>query len=69
MDADNGERGQITLTAVRMDGGGREEKVHRIARDILKRHGKPIRKVAEDLNRPYAGKRCIQTAGSSTSRG
>jgi hypothetical protein len=32
------------------------EKVHRIARDLLTTHGKPVRDVAEDLNRLYAGK-------------
>jgi hypothetical protein len=32
------------------------EKVHRIPRDLLQIHGKPIRTIAEDLNRLYAGK-------------
>jgi hypothetical protein len=31
------------------------EKIHRIARDILETHGKPIRDVADDLNKLYAG--------------
>lgn len=32
------------------------EKVHRIARDILETHGKPIPEVAEHLNRLFEGK-------------
>ena len=32
------------------------EKIHRIARDILETYGKPVRDVAEDLNKLYAGK-------------
>jgi hypothetical protein len=32
------------------------EQVHRIARDILETYGKPIREVAENLNRLAAGK-------------
>lgn len=32
------------------------EKVHRIARDILETHGKPIHEVAEHLNRLFEGK-------------
>lgn len=32
------------------------EKVHRIARDILETYGKPLRDVAQDLNKLYAGK-------------
>lgn len=31
------------------------EKVHRIARDVLETHGKPVREVAESLNRLFGG--------------
>ena len=31
------------------------EKIHRISRDTLEAHGKPLRNVAQDLNKLYAG--------------